>query len=67
MEREVVSVALELVRQYPDIGAFVFECSDIPPFARATQEATGLPVFDFITLAHLVYRATVPRSYHGFM
>ena len=67
MEREVVSVALELVRQFPDIGAFVFECSDIPPFARATQEATGLPVFDFITLAHLVYRATVPRPYHGFM
>jgi len=55
MEREVVKAAVDLVQRYPDIGAFVFECSDIPPFARATSEATGLPVFDFITLAHLVY------------
>ena len=67
MEREVVEVAVDLVRRYPDIGAFVFECSDIPPYAKATSEATGLPVFDFITLAHLIYRATVPRRYEGFM
>ncbi len=67
VEQEVVAVAKDLVRRYPDIGAFVFECSDIPPFAKATSEATGLPVFDFITLAHLVYRATVPRRYEGFM
>jgi len=67
MEREVVKAAVELVQRYPDIGAFVFECSDIPPYARATSEATGLPVFDFITLAHLVYRATVPRRYEGFL
>jgi len=67
MEQEVVKAALDLVKRYPDIGAFVFECSDIPPFARATSDATGLPVFDFISLAHLVYRATVPRRYDGFM
>jgi hypothetical protein len=67
MEREVVAVAVDLVRRYPDIGAFVFECSDIPPYARATSEATGLPVFDFISLAHLVYRATLPRRYEGFL
>jgi hypothetical protein len=67
VEQEVISVAKDLVRRYPDIGAFVFECSDIPPFAKATSEATGLPVFDFITLAHLVYRATVPRRYEGFI
>ncbi len=67
MEREVVETAVGLVQRYPDIGALVFECSDIPPYAKATSEATGLPVFDFITLAHLVYRATVPRRYEGFM
>ena len=67
MEREVVEVAVDLVQRHPDIGAFVFECSDIPPYAKATSVATGLPVFDFITLAHLVYRATVPRRYEGFM
>lgn len=67
VEREVVAAARGLLAEYPDIGAFVLECSDIPPFARAVAEATGLPVFDFITLAHLVYRATVPVRYEGFM
>jgi len=67
MEKEVVKVAKELLAKNPDIGAFVFECSDIPPYAKATSEATGLPVFDFISFAHLVYWALIPRCYSGFM
>jgi len=67
MEKEVVGVALDLLRKHPDVGAFVFECSDIPPFAKAVSEATGLPVFDFISLAHMVYNATVPHRYEGFL
>lgn len=66
-EKEVVTVAKELLAENPDIGAFVFECSDLPPCAKAVSQATGLPVFDFITLAHLVYNATFPKSYEGFM
>ena len=67
MKQEVVNVAKELLLKNPDIGAFVFECSDIPPYAKATAEATGLPVFDFISFAHLVYWALLPRCYSGFM
>lgn len=66
MEKEVVAAALELVKEYPDIGCFVFECSDIPPFARAVTRATGLPVFDFISLSHLVGRAIMPPKYPEF-
>lgn len=63
METEVVSAAKDLQDQYPDLGCFVFECSDIPPFARAVARATGLPVFDFISLTHLVGRAIMPPEY----
>lgn len=66
-EAEVVSVARALLEEHPDIGAFVFECSDLPPCAGAVSKATGLPVFDFISLAHLVHRALLPISYNGFM
>lgn len=56
-ERQVVEVAKKMLDENPDIGAFVFECSDIPPFAKAVTDATELPVFDFISLAKLVNNA----------
>ncbi len=50
-------------RQRPCHRRFLLECSDIPPFAAAISEETGLPVFDFIAMADLMYRALVPRTY----
>lgn len=67
MEKEVVGVAEKLLAENPDIGLFVFECSDLPPFAQAVARATGLPVFDFISLAHLMYRAIAPVKYPDFI
>ena len=66
MQAEVVKVATDLVAEYPDVGCFVFECSDIPPFAREVVRATGRPVFDYISLAHLVGRAVMPPQYPEF-
>lgn len=66
-EGEIVTAAKYLLNRYPDIGAFIFECSDLPPCAKAVSDATGLPIFDFITLAHMVYRAVLPQRYIGFM
>lgn len=67
METEVLDAATQLQRRYPDIEAFVFECSDLPPFSKAVQDATGLPVFDFITMIRWVYTAVVQKRYCGFM
>lgn len=66
MRKEVVAVAKSMIEDYPDIGAFIFECSDIPPFARDVAFETGRPVFDFISLAHLVARAIMPVQYPDF-
>jgi len=37
---EVVNVALELFEGDNDIGEILLECSDMPPYAAAIQEAT---------------------------
>lgn len=66
IQEEVIQAAENLIEQYPDIGCFVFECSDIPPFAREVARRTGRPVFDFIGLAHMVARAVVPPKYPEF-
>jgi aspartate/glutamate racemase len=48
IQDEVVSVAEKLVKDHPDIGAVLLECSDLPPYAHAVQAAVKLPVFDFL-------------------
>ncbi len=51
---QVVAVAEELINKNPDIGAIVLECTDLPPCSPAIRSATGLPVFDIVTLLKMV-------------
>jgi hypothetical protein len=55
IEREVIGTALAALAKHPNIRAFVLECTDLPPFSAAIRSQTGLPVFDFITLANYVH------------
>ncbi len=65
VEAEVAEVARDLVARNPDIGAIVFECVDLPPYAHAVQEATGLPVYDITTLINHTLGALVRRRFTG--
>jgi hypothetical protein len=65
--RQVVEIASGFVRENPDIGALILECSDLPPFAADIQEATGKPVFDFITFVNAVYQSVVQKRYTGLL
>jgi Asp/Glu/hydantoin racemase len=56
-QEEVVGIAKALVREDPHVGAIVLECTDLPPFAAAIRRATGLPVFDIVTLTNMIYEA----------
>jgi hypothetical protein len=49
-ESEVVEAAQRAVRADPAIGAFVFECTNLPPYSAAVRAATDLPVWDARTL-----------------
>ncbi|HET8999843.1 MAG TPA: aspartate/glutamate racemase family protein [bacterium] len=61
--RENVEAAREMVERHPEVGAIVLECTNMPPYAAAIREATGLPVFDITTLMRMVYAALVPPVY----
>ncbi len=65
-EQELVGKAELLVRDNPEIGAILLECSDMPPFAWSVQRAVKLPVFDFNTLINWIYHGVVQRRYQGF-
>lgn len=62
---EVVEAAVEVLEADPSVGAFLMECSDLPPYARSVREATGLPVFDWSGFIRYVHDAVEPRTYHG--
>lgn len=67
IEQEVVQVAKKLVASNPDVGAILLECSDLPPYAKAIQQAVDLPVFDFFTMINYVHTACVRLPFQGFM
>ena len=67
LEDDLVALARCTCTEHPEVDAILLECSDLPPYAAAIQRATGLPVFDFITLAKWVESAVVQRPYYGFL
>jgi len=67
VEQELVSLAKEFVNKNPDIGAILLECSDMPPYAWAIQNAVRLPVFDYVTMINWIYNAVVRRPIPGFI
>src|SRR5437867_1773366 len=54
---EHVRVARRLVSDYPDVGAIVLECTNMPPYTPDIQRETGLPVFDIVSLVTMVHAA----------
>jgi len=64
---ENVKVAKELVKENPDVGAIVLECTNMPPYAKAIQEAVQLPVFDIFTLTDMVYNSLVKKEIAVYM
>jgi hypothetical protein len=56
---EHVRVARRLMADHPDVGAIVLECTNMPPYAADVQRATGIPVFDIVSLVSLVHGALV--------
>lgn len=67
IEDRTVYAAKQLVSKNPDVGAIVLECTGLPPAAAAVQEATGLPVFDTVTLLNWVFDAVVRKRFAGFV
>jgi Asp/Glu/hydantoin racemase len=54
----LVELVRASLRDHPRIGAWLLQCSDLPPYAAAIQRATGLPVFDMVTLIRHLHEAS---------
>jgi hypothetical protein len=67
VENEVVSLARDLVAQNPKTRAVLLECSLLPPYGAAVQDAVHLPVFDYITMINFVFSAVVKERFMGFI
>jgi hypothetical protein len=62
-EAEMVRVAEEAVAADPEIAVFVFECTNLPPYAAAVRRATERTVFDAVTLITWLHDAVQPPVY----
>lgn len=67
VENEVVEAGRKIMGEHGDVGAFLLECSLLPPYSKALQDAVGLPVFDYITMINHVFSAVVKKRYSGFL
>ena len=63
VEKALVKVTEELISEYPDIGAMVLECTEMPIYAKAIHEAIGLLVFDSADLVRYVHSAVNKITY----
>ncbi len=51
-QAETVAAAQRLLARHPQLENLVLECTNLPPYAAAVQQTTGLPVHHLMTLVH---------------
>jgi hypothetical protein len=50
VEREVVAAGRDLLQRHPAVNTVVLECTNLPPYRPALEQALGLPVLDVLDL-----------------
>ncbi len=62
---ETVAKCREMKDERPDLAAILLECSVLPPYAKAVQDALDVPVFDFISMIDYAVSGSLQKSYAG--
>jgi len=62
-EQIVLDITGTLLAANPDIGALVFECTNLPTFSAQVEATFGLPVYDIVTLVDWFHAGLKPRRY----
>jgi Asp/Glu/hydantoin racemase len=62
-QQDILDAGRELVARHPEVGAIVLECTNMPPYAAALQEATGLPVYDIYSMISWFQLGLRPRAF----
>ncbi|WPK69176.1 hypothetical protein EUCA11A_33640 [Eubacterium callanderi] len=64
-EKEIVNAVKNYIKEKPDIGAIMLECTGMQHFGRAIQREVDLPVFDWSTLLDYAYFIVAHRDFYG--
>lgn len=64
---EHIAAGRLMLERHPDIGAIVLECTNMPPYAAAIQDVTGIPVHDLTTFVTWVVSGRRRTSFTGWM
>jgi len=67
LEKELVDLAKNMVKEHPDVGAILLECTEFPPHASAIQNAVRLNVWDFVTMTEFMHAGAMRKPYTGWM
>jgi len=63
LETGLVQLCEATLDKEPSLGAWLLQCSDLPPYASAIHKATQLPVFDMVSFINHVHSACGPRAF----
>ena len=67
LEKELVNLAKKMVKEHPDVGAIVLECTEFPPYAHAIQDAVRLNIWDFVTMTKFMHAGAMQKPYTGWI
>ena len=67
LEKELVALAVKMVKENPDIGAVVLECTEFPPYAHAIQDAIRINVWDFVTMTNFMHAGAMRKPFSGWI
>ena len=56
---DTVQQAVRVRSEHPQLRAILLECTNLPPYRLAVEEATGLPVFDCLTMVEQLMAGTL--------
>ncbi len=57
IEQELVQVSKGLLEEHPEIGALVFECTNLPPYVESVKAAVKCPIFSILDVVELLHRS----------
>lgn len=60
---DLMDAGSQLVRDYPETGAIVLECTNMMPYAADLRQAFGLPVYSIYTFVSWFQAGLLPRVF----
>lgn len=67
IEREVVGLVRSIVAENRETGAILLAGSMMPPYARSVHAASGLPVYDYVTMINFFKSVSYQRPTVGYL